>query len=219
MIEGRYCRFDESRRPDRAVFAERAVAYTDRKVPALFELLDLAIPADRLLIHFAPIGGGMFITPNRLQLGDNHNDNDLGCVIHECVHWSQQPNQAVYNSRQRVFEGVADYYRIVLSDDRQGDFWNNGKRHLVANFNANDLYDSGSEFVAYLRRLSGDRQFVRALNNALRTNRVQQIDQFFQDRFGRSFDQLQANYPNERVRVVGDRPHEISRYAFFTDMA
>jgi len=218
MVDGTHCQFDETRRSERGDFVSSVVKYTDRKAPALFELLGLPMPAERVLIRFAPFRGGRFTRPSLLELGDDHRADDLGCVIHECVHWAQQADPVVYNSKMRIFEGVADYYRIVLSDDRQGDYINNGKRTLVSMFNFNDLYDSGSEFIAYLRRRSGNMQFVKELNDALRTNSISTIDQFFRDRFGKSFDELLADYPKQRQATVGSRPSEVSRFEFFTDM-
>jgi len=219
MLNGTHCQFDESRQPERKDFAETVVEYTDRKVPALFGLLGLPIPAAKVLIRFAPISGGQFVHPNVVELGNNHQPNDLGCIIHECVHWAQQPDLGVYGVYKPVFEGVADYYRIVLSDDRQGDYISDGKRNLVPAFSPDEVYDSGSEFIAHLRRRSGNEQFVRELNNALRTNDIATIDQFFNGCFGRSFGVLLADYPSQRKAAVGDRPCEVSRFDFFTELA
>lgn len=199
-------------------FAADVVAYTDRKIPALLNLVGLALAEERVLIRFAPISGGQFISPNILELGDEHRRDDLGCVIHECVHWAQQPDPAVYKTHGRIFEGVADYYRIVLSDDQQGDYFNDGKRTLVAAFRAEDPYDSGSEFIAHLRRRSGNPQFVKELNDALRTNDISTIDRFFVDRFNSGFHKLLMEYPNQREAAVGSQPTHVNRLNFFTNM-
>lgn len=216
MVEGRYCQFDGSRRPARQAFITSVVEYADRKIPELFDALEMPVPFQKVRIQFSPNPGGWFTRPNSLYLYDNHLDNDLGCVIHECVHWAQQADDAVYRARIKIFEGVADYYRIVLSDDKQGDYFDSSKSTLVPVFDTSDLYNSGSEFIAYLRRISGNPNFVRDLNSTLCTNCTTKIDDFFLLRFSRDFDRLHADYPSQRDGILGGQPQSISRYQYFT---
>jgi hypothetical protein len=218
-VEGTRCVFDFARRPARVAFAHAVVDYVDRKVPELFAGLQLPVPADRLQIRFAAIGGAQYVPPNTIELGDDYQANDLGCLIHESVHWAQLPGLALYSGMFHVFEGVADHYRIVFSDDHQGDYFNDGKRYLVANFRVDDPYDSASEFVAYLRRVSGEPSLIRLLNDALRSGQAATVETFFQDRFDQSYQELLAAYPQARTAAVGLHPETVNRYGFFTGLA
>lgn len=221
IIIGVYCEFDFSRMQDRAGFVQQAVGYVDRQVPRLFDTLGVPIPLEKVQLRFEEIkeGGGYFTPPRSIAVDDNLKDNDLGCFTHECVHWVQQSGGAAYHDRQKIFEGVADYYRIVLSENHRGDYFNDGKRNLVAHFSLTDLYDSGSEFIAYLRRASGNPQFVKELNDCLRTNDIAAIDRFFPDHCGDNFDRLHVEYQRNRETFVGDRPQDVNRYGYFTEMA
>ncbi len=218
-VEGTSCVFDFALAPAREAFAQSVVEYVDRKVPELFGALNLPIPGDRLQIRFAAISGGRYIPPNIVELGINHLPNDLGCLIHESVHWAQLPGLVLYTGLSHIFEGVADYYRIVLSDDHEGDFFNDGKKHLVQNFLINDPYDSASEFVAHLRRVSAEPNFVRLLNGVLRSGQAATVDAFFQDKFGQGYFDMLAAYPRNRAAAVGNHPETVNRYGFFTAMA
>ena len=132
---------------------------------------------------------------------------------------AQLPGLGLYTELKHIFEGVADYYRGVLSDDHQGDFYNDGKRHLEKNFRADDFYDCASEFVAHLRRTSADPNFVRRLNAALRSGQAGTVTAFFQERFGQGYYDLLAAYPQGRVAAVGAHPETVDRFEFFTVMA
>lgn len=144
----------------------------------------------------------------------------LGALIHECVHRTQYTSDAnTIRAREIIFEAVADYYRIVLSEDKKGDHYNDDKLHLVKIFDKEEPWNSVSEFLAYLRRLSGNVNLVKELNQTLRSNKISIIDEFFTSKFnGQDWNKLLKEYANDRDRLLKAKPETINRYEYFTEM-
>jgi len=216
--EGKYCSFDFSAKPDREKFAQNVVEYFDRKVQEVFNTLGVPLPGTKAQIKFSGTSGAMYITPNCFELNYNIQDNDLGAIIHECLHYTQQLPQTFYDKNVRVIEGVADYYRITLSDDKQGDYFNNDKRNLVEKFDTNELYNSGSEFIAYLRKKANDKDFIKQLADKINSKDQKQLDDFFKNKFGKGYDTLIIEYSKNRTQEIGKNPKDISRFDFFTNL-
>lgn len=218
MLNGTHCTFDLSLRPDRQDDAQRFLNYADRVIPELFQLLGVQLPHKPVLLRFAQREGAAYIPHGPIEIGSNVYPNDLGCITHEAVHLAQLPGLNLYQLYFYVFEGVADYYRIVFADDRKGDYFNDTKETLPAQFNPKDPYDCGSELIAHLRRRSGNADFVVSLNTALRSGRTQDVANFFINTFGHSHHDLLVQYQRDRSQYVGDDPASVNRYAYFTEM-
>lgn len=223
MIEGTYCTFDTSACEERAKYAKELVAYGDGKIPQLFETLGFDRGDNKVNMFFGGENQHGYLGNWSVQIAKNIPENDWGTVIHEAVHITQEPGvQVLYFAQPKfklLYEGVADYYRVLLSSDRQGDHHDDSKRSLHACFSLapEHIYESGPEFVAYLRHCSKDPTFPKALNDNLRTGDPDAIDEFLRDRVGFKYDTLLAGYPNARARDI-KRPIRTNRFDFFTAM-
>jgi hypothetical protein len=222
IIEGTHCRFDTALNEARPEFAESLVEYGDRKIPELFAILGFD-PADhRVQMEYKDDPGGVYVGNWTVRFGRDHSLSDMGCLIHEVVHVAQEPGVwPLYNSDHMyrfLIEGIADYYRIALSDDRQGDYFNDSKRKLPMHFSIDSLYESGPEFIGYLRRRSGDPNFVRLLNDRVREGSGAGINQLCLDTFNHSISLLLETYPVTRTQHLGPAHWRIRRYPFFTGM-
>lgn len=225
QIEGKHCYFDYSLYPERKELAEKAVEYIDKRaMPMLYEMLDLPVPEKKLKVFFKDqIECSLcFVWPaDEIQIKQGEfKDNDLGALIHECVHRTQYTSDAnAVRAREIIFEAVADYYRIVLSEDRKGDHYNDDKLNLVKIFDKEEPWNSVSEFLAYLRRLSGNANLIKELNQALRSNNTKIIDDFFTSRFnGQDWAKLLTEYVINRGKLLTANAETINRYAYFTEM-
>jgi len=225
QIDGKYCVFDYSLCPNQKDLAEKTTEYIDKRaMPMLYSTLDIPIPAKKLKVYFKNISSftACYVWPDDvIQINQNkYNDNDLGVLIHECVHRTQYTSDAnTIRQRERIYEAVADYYRIVLSQDRKGDYYNDDKLHLVKMFDKEDAWNSISEFLAYLRRLSRNANLVKELNQALQSNKIATIDCFFTSRFnGQDWNQLVKEYAKNRNGILKAKPETINRYEYFTGM-
>jgi hypothetical protein len=222
ILDGTHCRFDTALNEARGDFAEALVEYGDRKIPELFAALGFDPEGHQIQLEFGNDPGGRYVGDWTVRFGRDHAMNDMGCLIHEVVHVAQEPGVwPLYNSdhlHRFLIEGIADYYRITLSDDRQGDYFNDSKKKIHPNFSHEWLYESGPEFVAYLRRRSGNANFVRLLNDRVRANDAAGIDQLCVDTCGHSVELLLNTYPATRLHHLGPRHWFLRRYTFFTEM-
>ena len=221
MHIGENCDFDFSNNPVREKDALFFLQYADTKLPAVFNAL--SVEPYRVTLRFGDRGGGAFIQPSTIELGLEHPTNDCGCIIHESVHAAQHQSAnngrsglSLYSTQTHAFEGIADYYRITLSNDRSGDYFNDDKRNLVQNFRTDELYNCASEFIAHLRIRSGQDSFVVKLNNALRSGDVMQFVNLFATTFSLSYDQLLREYELNRNEIVGGEPGHVNRFEYFT---
>jgi hypothetical protein len=114
-----------------------------------------------------------------------------------------------------LYEGVADYCRIALSDDQMGDYGHDGMQFLSDQFNPGDPYNSGSEFVAFLRRRSAMDTFVGELNEVLRRGNAGELMSLILRRCGREVGTLLREYTAERATVLDKKPGEIKRFSYF----
>lgn len=220
--DGTYCSFDFSEEPAKQNFADLSIKYVDDLVPILFGKLNQAVPAERLEIKIkrgTPYPKFIHASPDKREIliPEGFDTEDLGTFIHECVHWTQLPIEPFQTDNQFLIEGIADYYRIILSKDHQGDcgLGNNRKKYLISVFQKDDNYDSASEYIAFLRLLSKDENLIPSLNDLIRASNSNGIIKFFNNHFNKPHDELLECYVSIRPSVVGD-PDIHTRYDFYT---
>jgi len=221
IIEGAICLFDTAFCPEREELAKELVKYGDSKVPALFEQLAFDNGGKKVKMVFAPNGNTGYPGNWTINIARDLNPNDFGVVTHETVHVTQDPGVvSLYFTQpqfQLPYEGIADYYRVTLSNDKQGDHFQDTKKVLKAEFSPADLYECGPEFVAHLRHRSEDPNFVMRLNDALRTGNADTIETFLRETCGYSLAILTDSYTKFRPQRVR-RPLKTSRFKYFTEM-
>ncbi len=225
QIVGKHCIFDYSLSPAQEALAKEATKYIDKRaIPFLYSTLNIPIPVNNLRVLFEDIGSytACYVWPDDvMKINPKYfKRNDLGVLIHECVHRTQYTSDMnAVKQRETIYEAVADYYRIVLSEDKKGDYYSDEKSRLVETFDKEEQWNSLSEFVAHLRRLSRNENFVKELNDALRLNNVAFIDSFFVSRFnGQGWGKLLENYAKNRDQILKAKPETINRYQYFTEM-
>jgi hypothetical protein len=221
IIDGAISLFDTTFCPEREDLAKQLVKYGDRKIPVLFEQLAFDYGGKKVKMVFAPDGNTGYSGNWTINIAKDLKPNDHGTVTHESVHVTQDPGVfSLYFAQpqfQLLYEGVADYYRVTLSDDKQGDHFQDTKKVLKAEFSSADLYDCGPEFVAYLRHRSEDPDYIKHLNNALRTGNADTIETFLRETCGYNLAILTDSYTKFRPQRVR-RPLRTSRFEYFTDM-
>jgi hypothetical protein len=223
MIEpGIFCSFDYTQEAHRKAFAKSAVDYVDAVIPIIFNKMGLALPNEHLEINI--IDGTpypMFChdgIKREIKINKGFDEEDLGMFIHECVHWTQLTNDVFYKANEFICEGIADYFRVILSLDKKGDCgqFNDSKKCLVKNLSKAVIYDSASEYIAYLRIKSNNNQIIQLLNDAIRSNNQQNIDDFFINYFQMSHNELYYEYKSERTKYAGKKPQQTLRFEYFT---
>src|SRR5438105_2790314 len=138
VIEGTFCTFDTAACEEKADYAQELVEYGDKKIPIVLETLGFDRGENKVKLHFGGENQHGYIGNWTVRIARNIPPKDWGTVIHETVHIAQEPGGPAFymtNPKYRLlYEGVADYYRVVLSDDRKGDHHNDSKKVMPLAF-------------------------------------------------------------------------------------
>ncbi|MHC1707405.1 MAG: hypothetical protein AB9842_07775 [Bacteroidales bacterium] len=231
IINGKYCDIDYTIQPTKVDWAKSIVNYVDQKVPLIFRYaLNQPTPNYKVQIEIVKDNVTRFAQfsfngPNngKISINEHLNQNDEGTFIHELVHWTQLftgVTQAKESQGVKIYdylhEAVADYFRIILSNDGKGDTGDNTKEFLPQRFDITDKFNSGSEFIAHLRLRSRKCTFVRDLNQILATNDTDQMDAYFTRIFLDTHVNLRTNYEKYRASILVNDPITIRRFDYFT---
>ncbi|MBI2302546.1 MAG: hypothetical protein HYU66_26880, partial [Armatimonadetes bacterium] len=159
-------RLDCSEAPDLAAWAAQIPDLLERWWPVMAEMLQSegfrAPRSVNLALKKMP---GIAYTSDGIYCSDkwlrDHPD-DLGCLIHELVHWQQRYNGGEF----WVTEGIADWFRYFIFEPEKGRF-----HHLNADkVDYRHGYGEAGAFLDWIERTKGG-EFIRRLNESMRRRR------------------------------------------------
>jgi len=199
VIKGKYCDFDYSAFTTQKMRAQRLTEYFDRKLPLIYKSLKLDLPVNKIRIEFNDKNTAWDSIKDVILYDVRFSEKNYGCLIHEGVHLALKHNPNP--SEAEIFyinEGIADYYRIKLSDDG----WDNPDEpeHL----HNGKLFSIGcrrcmAHFIMWLEEMSWDKEFVVNLESRLREY---SLDYCLLKVFKKSFHDLIKSY--EEINNRGD---------------
>lgn len=116
VIKGKYCDFYYSAFSTEKTRAQQLTNYFDRKLPLIYKSLELDLPVNKIRIEFNDEKTAYDKKNELILYNVGLSENDLGCLIHEGVHFALK-HERNHSELDYLNEGIADYFRIKLSDD------------------------------------------------------------------------------------------------------
>lgn len=167
VLKGKYCDFDYSNYPGESDRAKALLEYFDDKFPLVFRTFKLDFPDFRIKIFFSEGNSACCCTQEKwIRYGIKNQKKDFGCLIHEAVHFGQSYDKETYSRNRFIAEGMADYFRLKLSNDG----WDNPDDQFDCEHPKVDpkCERCGAKFLIWLEQKSKDKSLIIKINNILK---------------------------------------------------
>ncbi|OGL42750.1 MAG: hypothetical protein A2W05_02630 [Candidatus Schekmanbacteria bacterium RBG_16_38_10] len=196
LINGKYCTFNFSNYPDKKDRANILLRYIDNKILLIFHELELDLPKNKTEIYFYDEAKAHYDPVTKIiRYGLRLSQKDLGCLIHEVVHYAQ--NYQFFAGEDQIentviAEGMADYFRHKLSDDG----WDNSDEpnpYPHNKFHSVECRPCMAKFIRWLEKKSGRERFIVKLHLFLKDKKRDDksgVNPFMQNNFGKDFKPL-----------------------------
>ena len=210
LITGKNCSFNFSNYPDKKDRANILLRYIDNKIPLIFHELELDLPKNKIEIYFYDESKACYDNEKKIiKYGISLSQKDLGCLIHEVVHYAQ--NYEFFDGEDQIenaviAEGMADYFRHKLSDNG----WDNPDEpnpYPHNKFHSVECRPCMAEFIRCLEKKSGDDRFIVKLHLFLKNKNCDDQDRvnpFMQRYFKKDFKPLLDEFEILKSKIVSN---------------